>query len=729
MKKLTTILLIFLSIFTTTVNSQTKIPIYPQYLWEINNGNPEGLWMLFDGITNHWVEDGWGKIFKDYDVYYEFPEAQGVTLTKMRAHDFEASTTTPTKFYYSTVDKPFEFVKFYEFYGPDYLFWHDIPMLNVKVKYIKIECINGFLPTELEFFGSYNASFVVPALKTPRRYPFKNMVGVNGKVWSVGGPKSNGVYLNGEVDFNKVALIKKTFKTFRFYAEKSMYEIDKDRYAFAPTPNGGWNYDKVLTALKDAGVEVLFDIKELPLWQMQTYPVAEQRGELAPVNYGASKELVESYRSDGQTFFQVTARYGRSQVNSSLLKTDDKKTGLDLIHKIEVNNETNAYWGGLLRYQTPYEYVMNLSVVYDGHKGTMGPGVGVKTADPTMKVIMGGSAGADAFYLRGIIMACEQIRGRKADGTIDVPFDGINYHCYQSNANMPPYPTIYSCKAGSPESTNLKKLQEDIEWLKQQYMTENIEVWQTETGYDIHPESNGAPVPLPGMDVEHTVAAFDVRTSLLYAATGLYALDYYMMEDVRWSSELYTTSGMVDANYMARLHTQYLHQAVKFLGEYTFSRWISESPRIAEFDSAGVKRYAAWHETSNGKTSVYSLPNTTFKVYGLDGSIVPKDVVTITETPVFFDKINLTALPINNPPKGKGPRKKDEPIILAYPNPAPDYIIYEKMKNEVVHIYHMSGQLVRVTKADAKGKINTQNLTLGIYTALSQTNVMQFKKQ
>jgi endoglucanase len=708
MKKLTTILLIFLSIFTATANSQTKIPVYPQYLWEINNGNPEGLWMLFDGITNHWVEDGWGKIFKDYDVYYEFPEAQGVTLNKMRAYDFEASVTTPTSFYYSTVEKPYEFIRFYDFYGPEYLFWHDIPMSNVKVKYIKIECVNGFLPTELEFFGSYNTSFLVPALKTPRRYPFKNMVGVNGKVWSVGGPKSNGVYLNGEVDFNKVALIKKTFKTFRFYAEKSMYEIDKDRYAFAPTPNGGWNYDKVLTALKDAGVEVLFDIKELPTWQMLTYPLTEQRGELAPVNYGDSKSVAESYRSDGQTFFQVAARYGRAQVSSSLLKTDDKKTGLDLVKKIEVNNETNAYWGGLLRYQTPYEYVMNLSVVYDGHKGTMGPGVGVKTADPTMKVIIGGTAGADPFYMRGIIMACEQIRGRKADGTIDVPFDGINYHCYQSNANMPPYPTVYTCKAGSPESTNLQKLQDDIEWLKQQYLPENIEIWQTETGYDIHPESNGAPVPLPGKDVQYTVAVFDVRTSLLYASTGLYALDYYMMEDVRWSSELYTTSGMVDADYNARLHTHYLQKAVEILGEYTFSGWISESPRIAEFDSAGAKRYAAWHPTSNGSTSIYSLPNTAFKAYNLDGTVATKDALTITETPIFFDKINLTALPIKEKPgNGKG-RKKETAFV--YPNPTSSSLNLDKVREFTI----MDVNGIEVMRGRSK-QISTSRLANGLY--------------
>lgn len=50
-------------------------------------------------------------------------------------------------------------------------------------------------------------------------------------------------------------------------------------------------------------------------------------------------------------------------------------------------------------YHSPVEYAAALSAFYDGHKGAMGPGYGVKTADPTMKVAMGGLVSIKLDYL------------------------------------------------------------------------------------------------------------------------------------------------------------------------------------------------------------------------------------------------------------------------------------------------------------------------------------------
>lgn len=43
-------------------------------------------------------------------------------------------------------------------------------------------------------------------------------------------------------------------------------------------------------------------------------------------------------------------------------------------------------------YVSPAEMAAMLSAAYDGHEGRLGPGVGIRTADPTMKVVMGGMA-------------------------------------------------------------------------------------------------------------------------------------------------------------------------------------------------------------------------------------------------------------------------------------------------------------------------------------------------
>jgi endoglucanase len=151
----------------------------------------------------------------------------------------------------------------------------------------------------------------------------------------------------------------------------------------------------------------------------------------------------------------------------------------------------------------------------------------------------------------------------------------------------------------------LEELQDEIEWLRQNYMPQ-CEIWQTETGYDQHPESMFAPAPLPGKSVDVTVATFEVRTALLYAAKGIDHLFWYMTLDVAWAPGPYESSGLFDNNFNPRLKTIYLQRLRELLGEYRFTKWVGRFPRIAEFDFNGVKRYAAWHPTREGKTSIYN---------------------------------------------------------------------------------------------------------------------------
>jgi hypothetical protein len=95
--------------------------------------------------------------------------------------------------------------------------------------------------------------------------------------------------------------------------------------------------------------------------------------------------------------FQTAARYGRTKVKESLLQLapgQKKSTGLATLKHIEIMNEPNGWWNdGVHGFMSPYEIAAMMSAAYDGHEGTLGEGVGVKTADPTMGVLMSGITG------------------------------------------------------------------------------------------------------------------------------------------------------------------------------------------------------------------------------------------------------------------------------------------------------------------------------------------------
>jgi endoglucanase len=609
-----------------------KIPLYPLQLWEHINGD-DRLNGLIDGNIEETVIDGWGKnkTAYPYPILYEFPKDQKAKVSYIRFYDkmgddIEANATIIS---YSTLEKPFEFIDLYKYYGQAHGQWTKLD-INANVRFIRLLVKNYKIPNELEAYGTYDSAYKLPELKQPKTTPFKNLLGANGHIWDILGPNINGQWVNSEVDPKKLNIISKAFRVFRLYVQKERIEVAQGRWEFAPTSAGGWDYDKALTALKGAGVEVLFDAKELPLWQQQLWPQEKRRGELRPTNTPTSNpNLPESYTADAETYFQIAARYGRNKVDVALLKTPDKKTGLNLLTYIEHNNETNAYWEDD-RYQTAYQYIVNLSVVYDA----------VKKADPTMKVVMAGTAGADYYYMRGLLYAAEQLRGRNADGSINVPFDAINYHCYQNNATIPPYPVIWDSKAVSPEKAELRRLQNGMEYLRQNFCPQ-VEIWQTETGYDIHPQSLGTPAPLPGKTIDQTVAILELRTAFEYAATGLRTVCWYMMQDVNWSGAPYCTSGLVDGSFNPRLKTIFLQKAAEIMGDFSFTKWVHELPfYLAEYSLGTAKKYVAWYPSEIGKTSIYN-PGRTVKIYTItDGGTIQQTTgtsVEISEKPIIFE--------------------------------------------------------------------------------------------
>lgn len=354
------------------------------------------------------------------------------------------------------------------------------------------------------------------------------------------------------IDEEKFAIIK-SFSGIRHYLDWERIESSKDNYTFSPGHSGGWDYDLIYQRIKDAGMDILVDIKTCPNWLLATYPADQRDAENVPAPYGVDKSDPASYIQQAKAAFQLAARYGSNKnidpsllrVNSALRWPGDRanqvKSGLDLIGYMECDNERDKWWKGPSTKQTAEEYAANMSAFYDGHKGRLGKNVGAKTADPSMIVVMGGLASADPDYVIKMIEWCKKNRGTKADGSVDLCFDIINYHLYSNDA----FANNGTATVGvAPELSNLGKVADDFLAMTAKY-AHNIPIWVTETGYDINAYTPQRAIPVGSKSVEVTQADWNLRTSLLYARKGIKKCIFYMLDDVDLNSRIqYSSSGL-----------------------------------------------------------------------------------------------------------------------------------------------------------------------------------------
>ena len=154
-----------------------------------------------------------------------------------------------------------------------------------------------------------------------------------------------------------------------------------------------------------------------------------------------------SYAAHADEMFQMSARWGRTKVADDLLKLasdQTRSTGLGTVQYIEDWNEQDAWWI-LPNNQpvfTPDVYAAMASADYDGDQGRMAKTLGVKNADPTMKMVMGGLSGQGekiTDWEKGIETYLDGIRTWSAahrGGSF--PADVINLHHYDFGTRATP---------------------------------------------------------------------------------------------------------------------------------------------------------------------------------------------------------------------------------------------------------------------------------------------------
>ncbi|MBC8154231.1 MAG: T9SS type A sorting domain-containing protein, partial [Bacteroidetes bacterium] len=539
--------------------------------------------------------------------------------------------------------------------------------------------------TEMELYGSYTPPGKALTLPSTKPVRLSNMLGVNAYEWNFEDGNTP-----GEVNPAKVDIIK-SFSGIRHYMDWQKLESTEGGYSYNPTMSGGWNYDAIYERCKAEGIEVLACLKSLPDWMIETYPPDERDGENTPLRYGKDFADPKSYLEQAKVGFQYMARYGSNRsVSPALLKVNTTlrwngdtpntiKIGLGLIKYIECDNERDKWWKGRKAYQTAREYAANLSAFYDGHKNSMGPGVGVKNADPAVTVVMGGLASATngTDYIRGMIDWCKQYRGYKADGTVNLCWDIINYHVYADNSSLSQSGT--STRGSAPEVTAINRIAEEFRKTAHQ-QAYDMPVWVTEAGYDVNQGSPLRALPIGSKSALATQGDWILRTALLYARQGIDKVFFFQLYDDNTGAGMFGTSGLANGdNLTRRPASDYIHQTNKLFGEYSFRETLSRDPFVDRYQRNDQSAYVLVVPDETGRTAPYTLDlgtATQARIYrpkigsnDMDMEVVStsqgKLRLTVTETPQFVVAGNVSP---NATSLITGTERLDT-AIRVYPNP------------------------------------------------------------
>ncbi|HEY0244862.1 MAG TPA: hypothetical protein VGC01_04810 [Mucilaginibacter sp.] len=488
----------------------------------------------------------------------------------------------------------------------------------------------------------------------PKSTAFKGFLGINGFEWDFFKQASS------EVDSQKVRNIQ-SFSGFRHYMDWEKIESEKGKYTFNPTHSGGFDYDKVYQLCSQNDIEVLACLKNCPAWLVDTYPSGQRDVDNVPAPYGLNRSDPSSYILQAKAAFQFAARYGNNKtVNPAMVNinktprwTNDPantvEIGLGYVHYMECNNEIDKTWKGEKAKQNPEEYAANLSAFYDGNKGKLGKNVGVKNADPSMQVVMSGLSNPDPGFVISMIEWCEKNRGYKADGSVNLCFDVINYHSYNNDGMFGHDYTV----GRAPELSSAAKIADDFVAMSAKY-AKGMDVWITEAGYDINPQSKQKAIAIGNKPALITQADWMLRSAFLYARHGLKKAFFYMLDDVdKKSATSYASSGFVDGN-KKRPVADYFLQVKKLLGEYAYQQTLSADPIVDVYSAKDKRVYVLYVPDEVGRKATYELDlhgDASAKVYylvpGADNmkqEIIPvkngKIKLEITETPIFVEKIN-----------------------------------------------------------------------------------------
>ena len=395
----------------------------------------------------------------------------------------------------------------------------------------------------------------------------------------------------------------------------------------------GWNFDRIYQEFADQNIQIAADLKSsIPSLLKHT---VEDR----PCEANADPSLPSSYTAHAEYMYQHTARYGQQQIPSKQLKdrlAEPPQSGMGLIQYIEDWNEQDKYWMSSsghpqqeAAYFQPFEYAAMLSADYDGHESSlsMKPSgkncsdptaqypVGIKNADPNMKVVMGGLSSLNLDYIKAIQHWAKLHRKDQ-----QFPADVLNFHHYSNNYGGQTAPPGASAVGVSPEEDHLfDKLQQIVHY-RNQYLP-GKELWLSEFGYDTNPSSPQHAPNIGPFSAELVQGQWIVRSFLIIAAAGFDKAQLFTLTDNYKGDpkQLFSTCGLLDLaeeqnpftpfpEFKAKTAWYYVYTLKKMLDGFRFQKRIAtKNPDLYIYQFVHDENpeqlvYALWSGTSSDQS-------------------------------------------------------------------------------------------------------------------------------
>lgn len=407
------------------------------------------------------------------------------------------------------------------------------------------------------------------------------------------------------------------------------------------------------------------------------HPNIGQILEQKPIPPGTDSLDPASYIAHAEYLYHYAARYGSTTFSPAranaiiapkLHPEETLKTGLGNVTYLEDWNEQDkTYYPNFPKtYFAPAEYAAMLSADFDGDEQTLGlmtdpdspnnmiSTVGIKNADPNMKVVMGGLTDADLDYIREMVTWFKANRSANANFG-QIPLDAINIHIYVGDNSQ----VLASTFGISPESAGIRTILQEFVAYRDSLMPET-ELWLSEFGYDTN-DNSPISVPTIGNNDNYEVQGqWIVRFYLETIAAGFDRAILFDLRDIctQPACALFQSSGLLenlDSLYRPKNSWYYTYTMKNVLKGMNFDSDLSTCSdttctkvyRFIDPQNNNKKVYAVWSPTAtdtsyqyqlslegaNGGTLVeMELPS----IHGIPSNISGQNpTITVGERPVF----------------------------------------------------------------------------------------------
>lgn len=619
---------------------------------------------LVDNDVSTDVITGTGKVLKNFDTWYEFPPAWNVSVSKIRGFDPPGGWFGEPFTVYGIEEgswtRQLLGVFTGEFNNPNGG-WDEINFAPKNLRYLIFNTYStggDHFPRELEVYGTYTP-VPVPAFTIPKKN-FENYFGANVYAWNI---TQNSMFPHAGADpYLPKWDIMQDMTNYRMYINWEMLEFDKGLYKYNPSYTGSWNLDTALYQTSRGNRYNIVTIKAQPGWLQATYPSNDVNNEATPVPWanpvGSNYLTPAAYLDIGKMYFQFVRRYGSnsSLTNVTVAPGQTLRAGLGYIRAMEIENERDKWWLGRKGYQTGREYGMMLSVLYDGHNNTMGPGVGIHNADASMPIIIAGTAQPQTDWMKGAYDWWREFRPETPWPFID------NYHNYPMDFNQIAG-RAYAPDLDTYNSNYLPRHADEHNYIRQFFTNKEVQI--TETGVEINETSPLKAVPRGNRNVLQTQGDWIYRTALLTARKKLDRLFFYEWADNQQGIPgLFLNTGIVDGIAIKKRPAyNYLQQAKNIIGKFQFdtSNTVTVGLNTVTIDkytkSPDSVRYVALIITDSVASATYSyqLANSSKFIryweprddqdYAYATYITPVGGIAqipVSQTPIIFEEVTAT---------------------------------------------------------------------------------------